>query len=144
VKDLVDAARAAMEHAHAPYSRFRVGAAIRTRSGRIYFGCNVENAAFGLAICAERGAVSAAVAAGERDFLELAIVSSSGLPTPPCGACRQVLAEFAEDLPIVLAGDRDTVRTTLARLLPAAFRAGNLAGDSVPDYSGVRSRRKRS
>lgn len=137
MRDLVEAAREAMRAAHAPYSRFRVGAALRAKSGRVYVGCNVENAAFGLAFCAERGAVAAAVVAGDREFAEIAIVSSSGLPTPPCGACRQVLAEFASDLGVVLAGDKETVRTTLARLLPAAFGAGNLAGESVPDYSGL-------
>ncbi|MBI2899450.1 MAG: cytidine deaminase [Planctomycetes bacterium] len=139
MSDLVAAAREVMARAHAPYSGFRVGAALRTRSGRVFTGCNVENAAFGLTFCAERGAVAAAVAAGEREFVEIAIVSSGGEPTSPCGACRQVLAEFAEDLAIVLAGDRETVRTSLRELLPSAFRAGNLAARRVGDYSEGRS-----
>src|ERR1700760_1380000 len=96
--DLVTAARAARERAYAPYSRFQVGAALRTRSGRVFCGCNVENLSFGLTVCAERAAVFAAVAAGEADFEAIAVVADSVQPVTPCGACRQVLVEFSSDL----------------------------------------------
>jgi cytidine deaminase len=102
-EDLIAAAKAAMERAYAPYSGFKVGAALRTASGRIFTGCNVENASFGATICAERTAVVKAVSEGEKEFDAIAIVSSSGEVTPPCGICRQVLAEFAEDIPVIMA-----------------------------------------
>ena len=86
--------------AYAPYSHFAVGAALETRSGRVFTGCNVENLSFGLTICAERNAVFAAVAAGEQDFTQIIIVADSQDPVTPCGACRQVLAEFAEDMDV--------------------------------------------
>jgi cytidine deaminase len=121
---LVGEARRALRRAHAPYSRFRVGAALLGQSGRVYVGVNVENASYGLTICAERAAVARAVADGERRFARLAIASSSGRPTVPCGACRQVLAEFAPNLPIVLAARGGARRTSLARLFPKPFRRG--------------------
>jgi cytidine deaminase len=120
---LVQAAAAARERAHAPYSRFLVGAALRTRSGRVYTGCNVENASYGLSVCAERVAAAKAVSEGDREFVALAVVTSSDPPSPPCGACRQFLAEFAADLEIVLANlDGGRQNTRLAALLPRAFR----------------------
>jgi cytidine deaminase len=120
---LVQAAAAARERAHAPYSRFLVGAALRTRSGRVYTGCNVENASYGLSVCAERVAAAKAVSEGDREFVALAVVTSSHPPSPPCGACRQFLAEFATDLEIVLANlDGGRQNTRLAALLPRAFR----------------------
>lgn len=116
------------ERAHAPYSRFAVGAALLTREGKIFCGCNVENLSFGLTICAERAAVFSAVAAGETDFVAIAIVSDSKEPITPCGACRQVLAEFASDLEVRSATVDGTVfRSTLAELLPRP-RAGILEG----------------
>jgi cytidine deaminase len=119
---LVAEARRAMEHAHAPYSRFPVGAALLVDSGRVYRGANVENASLGLSICAERSAVFAAIAAGERGFRALAIATDTERPTPPCGACRQVLREFVDDLPIYLAGrDGPAVVRRLRDLLPEAF-----------------------
>lgn len=119
---LIDAACQARTAAYAPYSHFLVGAALLTESGAIIVGCNVENASYGLTMCAERVALGAAVAAGQRRFTALAVASSVGCP--PCGACRQVLAEFATDLPILLVavetGHRVT-RTSLAKLFPARF-----------------------
>src|SRR5262245_66511755 len=100
---LVGEARRVLANAHAPYSRFPVGAALLAESGRVYLAVNVENASYGLSLCAERSAVFAAVAAGERRFQALAVVTDTAEPTPPCGACRQVLREFVNDLPIYLA-----------------------------------------
>jgi cytidine deaminase len=120
-ESLVAQARAVREKAYAPYSHFAVGAALRTRSGRVYCGCNVENLSFGLTICAERAAVFAAVAAGEKEFEAIAVVADSVQPVTPCGACRQVLAEFSGDLQICsenLQGER--YETTIGELLPRA------------------------
>ena len=120
--ELMRAARDAQQQAYCPYSDFPVGAAIRTASGRIFQGCNVENASFGLTNCAERVAVGAAVAAGEREFTAIAVVSRGGVS--PCGACRQVLAEFSPKLPIVMIDSRDESsmhETTLDVLLPGRF-----------------------
>src|SRR5580698_7548598 len=118
---LVSAARAVREKAYAPYSRFPVGAALLTRSGRVFCGCNVENLSFGLTVCAERAAVFAAVAAGETKFDALAVVADSIQPVTPCGACRQVLAEFSSDLKICSVNLQDQrYETTIAELLPRA------------------------
>ncbi len=118
--DLIAAARDARARAYAPYSRYLVGAALRTADGRVFTGANVENASYGLTVCAERVAVQAAVAAGVRDLLELAVATEDG--AAPCGACRQVLGEFARDLPIHLAAkDGPPVTVRLAELLPRAF-----------------------
>jgi cytidine deaminase len=119
---VIEAALAARERAYARYSRFAVGAALVAADGLIYTGCNVENASFGLTICAERAAVFAAVAAGQQQFDLLAIASDGGVP--PCGACRQVLFEFAPQLPILLIdAQRPGVvhEANLRDLLPAAF-----------------------
>jgi cytidine deaminase len=118
---LVQQATEVRERAHAPYSRYRVGAAIATKSGKVFTGCNVENASFGATICAERGAIMQMVAAGERDPVACAVVTSDG--GSPCGICRQVLSEFARDMPIALASAEDeTGRVVrLADLLPLAF-----------------------
>jgi cytidine deaminase len=120
--ELVRAARAVMRRSYSPYSKFRVGAALLTRGG-IFVGTNVENSSFGMTICAERAAVTAAVAAGQRRFVRLALATSARKFVYPCGACRQVLAEFAPDLEIVLAGP-SLRRTRLSRLLPKTFRLG--------------------
>jgi cytidine deaminase len=115
-------AREARERAYAPYSRFAVGAALLGKSGRIFTGCNVENLSFGLTSCAERNAIFAAVAAGEREFEAIAILAESRQPVTPCGACRQVLAEFAADLPICSSTlEGATFETTLVELLPRAL-----------------------
>jgi cytidine deaminase len=118
---LVDAARAAQEHAHCPYSRYRVGAALETGDGRVFVGSNVENASYGLTICAERAAVVSAVSAGARNFRRIVIASDSEPPAPPCGACRQVLAEFGSELEVESVGPLQTRRWTLRELLPDAF-----------------------
>ena len=120
---LIAEARRVLAHAHAPYSRFPVGAALLAESGKVYAATNVENASFGLSVCAERSAVFQAVAAGERRFSALAVVTDTPEPTPPCGACRQVLREFVEDLPVALAGRPGTKVQThrLSDLLPQAF-----------------------
>jgi cytidine deaminase len=118
---LIEAATRARGEAYAPYSKFAVGAALLTKGGRIVTGCNVENLSFGLTICAERAAVFAAVAMGEREFEAIAVVADSKTPVTPCGACRQVLAEFAGDLPICSANlEGERFESTLRELLPRA------------------------
>jgi cytidine deaminase len=118
---LVTAARAAQARAYAPYSNFRVGAALESESGDVYVGCNVENASYGLTICAERAAVCAAVAAGARRLCRVVVVSDSDPPAAPCGACRQVLSEFGKDFRVDAVGPKRSVSWTIAELLPAAF-----------------------
>lgn len=120
--ELVAAAQRVRENAYAPYSQFRVGAALLGKSGRIYTGCNVENSSYGLTVCAERNAVFSAVAAGETEFVAL-IVAAKDASVYPCGACRQVLAEFCDDLPILIVGENgERAETNLRELLPHAFR----------------------
>lgn len=116
---LTESALEARRKAYAPYSNFAVGAALRTKSGRVFCGCNVENLSFGLTICAERAAVFAAVAAGEREFEAIAIVADSIQPVTPCGACRQVLAEFAPGLPVRCTNLQGVhFESSIAELLP--------------------------
>ncbi len=129
--ELERAALAVQARAHAPYSRYHVGAALQTASGAVFAGCNVENASYGLAICAERSAVVQMVAAGERDPVAIVVVTPGPVLGTPCGACRQTLAEFALDLPVRLMvnGDAVPARTTsLEALLPDAFREASLRG----------------
>jgi len=120
--DLVAAARKAREFAHAGYSKFKVGAALETAGGAVITGCNIENATYGLTICAERVAMFKALSEGHRQFRRIAIVADTDRPTPPCGACRQILWEFAGDVPVVSVtegGSRKLYR--MADLLPEPF-----------------------
>ncbi|MBS4030194.1 MAG: cytidine deaminase [Clostridiales bacterium] len=122
VRKLIESARAARESAYAPYSRFSVGAALMADDGDVYQGSNVENLSFGLTVCAERVALFSAVAAGKRDFTGLALVTDTPEPVTPCGACRQVLHEFAPDLWVVSANLRGQHKLfTLRELLPYSF-----------------------
>jgi cytidine deaminase len=124
---LVEAARAVQQRAYAPYSQFRVGCALEADDGRMFVGCNVENASYGLTICAERAAVCAAVAAGARRLRRAVVVTDADPPAAPCGACRQVLSEFGRDLRITGVGSRGEVGWTMAELLPSAFGPEQLA-----------------
>ncbi len=119
--ELLSAARDARERAYAPYSNFRVGAALDAGDGNVFFGSNVENASYGLSICAERGAVVAAIAAGFRRFDAIAVAGPQGELTSPCGACRQFLAEFNPSMTVVYTDRDGPVATTLAELLPHSF-----------------------
>jgi cytidine deaminase len=119
---LVEAAKAARENAHAPYSNFRVGAALRAKSGRVYTGCNVENATYGLTVCAERVAIFKAISEGERGFDAVAVVTDTDGLTPPCGACRQLLWEFCGDAEVILANLKGKTETTrMSALFPRPF-----------------------
>jgi cytidine deaminase len=124
---LIEAAREAQSNAYAPYSSFRVGAGLEAVEGAVYTGCNVESAAYGLSICAERAAVAFAVARGARQFRRIVVVSDSEPPASPCGACRQVLAEFGLDLEVHAVGPRSRQTWRLADLLPHAFTRDRLA-----------------
>lgn len=122
VDELGRAARAVQQHAYAKASNFRVGAAVLADDGRVFVGCNVENASYGLTICAERAAVCAAVAAGVRALRAVAVVTDLVEPARPCGACRQVLAEFGPAMTVILLGLGDrSLATSLDRLLPEPF-----------------------
>lgn len=123
IRRLIRAAEQAKAGAYVPYSRFRVGAALLCRDGSVYTGCNIENASYSVTNCAERTALFKAVSEGHREFLAIAIVSDSAGPTPPCGACRQALAEFCgSDFTILMCSSSLNYRqTTLGDLLPFAF-----------------------
>jgi cytidine deaminase len=124
---LVAAAAIARSHAFAPYSGFRVGAALESENGTIILGCNVESASYGLTMCAERTAIFKGVSEGFRCFRRVAVVTDAATPTPPCGACRQLLWEFAPDAEVILANLSGKVaRYTVRELLPAAFDASQL------------------
>lgn len=119
---LVEAARAARERAIAPYSGFRVGAALATADGRVFTGCNVENASYGLTVCAERVALLKALSEGARDFAAIVVIADTETPTPPCGPCRQLLWEYCGDIPVALANlQAVTAHHTSKELLPFPF-----------------------
>ena len=124
IDDLIAAARDVREHARADFSHFKVGAAIETADGTIVTGCNFENATYGLTMCAERVAIFKALSEGHREFRRMVVVAPPDAPTPPCGACRQVLWEFAGDLEIILANLKgETGRHRIGELLPQPFDA---------------------
>jgi cytidine deaminase len=124
---LLAAALSAREHAHAPFSHFRVGAALEDSEGRIHTGCNVENATFGLTVCAERVAVFKAISEGVRTFRRIAIAADTEALTPPCGACRQILWEFCGDVELILVNPRGKTETySLKELFPKPFDVSNL------------------
>ena len=118
---LLKAAQAVLEQAYAPYSQIRVGAAVLAGTGQIYAGCNIENSSYSLTVCAERNAIFHALDHGEKHFLALAVVTDSEQVTSPCGACRQVLAEFSPQLPVVFVNPQETRSFNVAELLPQAF-----------------------
>ena len=121
---LIAAARRARRYAHAAFSGFKVGAALETSDGTIITGCNVENATYGLTICAERVAMFKAISEGHRRFRRVVVVADTSAPTPPCGACRQILWEFGGDLEVIMANlRRETGRYALSALLPLPFDA---------------------
>ena len=124
---LVNLAKQARENAQAAYSNFRVGAALRASSGRMFGGCNVENATYGLTVCAERVAIFKAISEGERGFDAMAVVADTDSLTPPCGACRQLIWEFCGDVPVILANLRGKVEVARMRdLFPRPFDASSL------------------
>ena len=124
IANLIAAARTAREHACADFSRFKVGAALETADGVIVSGCNIENATYGLTVCAERVALWKALSEGHRKFRRIVVVAPPEAPTPPCGACRQLLWEFAGDIEVVLANlEGETGRHQMAELLPQPFDA---------------------
>jgi cytidine deaminase len=123
--ELIASAAAARERAYAPYSKFKVGAALKGKSGRVYAGCNVENAVNGSSICAERTAIFKAVSEGEREFEAIAVVTENG--ASPCGGCRQVMMEFAPDMAVIIADTQGRARfTTVRDLLPDGFTPEHL------------------
>ena len=128
IEEVLALARQAQSRAYAPYSGFQVGAVLETPEGALYAGCNVECGSFGLTLCAERGALVSAVAAGERIFSRLVLVTDAKEAVPPCGACREVLAEFCQDLPIISVAGGDRKEWTLDRLLPRPFQLDSSRG----------------
>ncbi len=118
---LIKKAKQVSEKAYAPYSGFKVGAALLTKSGKVFTGCNVENSSYGLSNCAERTAVFKAISEGKMDFSELVIYVDSDILFTPCGACRQILSEFSSDLKITIISNKDRLETTITELLPYKF-----------------------
>lgn len=128
MEELIKAARAARENAYVPYSKFKVGAAVLSKSGKVYVGCNVENASYGLTNCAERTAIFTAVSAGETDLAALAVVADTIGPTAPCGSCRQVMAEFGITKIILCNIKGESRVVSLDDLLPYSFTKNDLTG----------------
>jgi cytidine deaminase len=122
LSELLDIARNAAELAYAPYSGYKVGSAVLCKDGSIYSGCNIENASYSLTICAERTAIFKAISEGNQEFEAIAIYVDSDVAFPPCGACRQVISEFAPSIPVVYANREETVESSMDLLLPGAFK----------------------
>ncbi len=132
IKELVEKALAVKNRAYAPYSKFHVGAALLADNGHIYAGCNVENASFGLTSCAERNAIFQAIADGVANFKALAVVSDADDYCVPCGACRQVIVEFAKDIPVIMANRQGAYKlSSIEELLPGAFSGESVIGRKV-------------
>lgn len=131
-RQLLREAAKVQKRAYAPYSRFKVGAAVRSRDGKIFYGCNLDNAAFPATICAEQAAIAKAISEGKRDLVELALVTSYGEPVAPCGVCRQVMAEFMKpDAKVNMASAKDldeVLSTTFGKLVPFSFSGEKLPG----------------
>jgi len=126
-KELIEEATKAREKAYAPYSNFKVGSAVLTKSGKVFTGANIENASYGASVCAERVALFKAISEGETEIVEIAVVTSAEEPTMPCGICRQVLKEFSKNLKIYAANlEGKVIETTIDRLLPMAFTREDL------------------
>ncbi|MCL6615702.1 MAG: cytidine deaminase [Anoxybacillus ayderensis] len=127
-QQLIEAAKQARERAYVPYSKFKVGAALLTKDGKVYGGCNIENASYGLCNCAERTALFKAYSEGDHEYAMLAVVADTERPVPPCGACRQVIVELCDpNMPVILANMKgDTQETTVKELLPGAFSKEDL------------------
>ncbi len=135
-EQLIETAKQARLQSVAPFSNFLVGAAVRTESGKVYIGCNIESASYGLTVCAERVAIWKALSEGEREFTELAVVADTSTLTPPCGTCRQIIWEFCKNAKIVLANLRgDTQQCSIKELLPRAFDARFLSGAKESNVS---------
>ena len=127
--NLINEATLARQRAYPPYSRFNVGAALLTASGRIFHGCNIENAAYPVCLCAERSACAAAWSAGEHEFVALAVIADTDAPVSPCGMCRQFMFELAPDMPVMLANLRGNTHLTSPRaLLPSGFTPSDVLG----------------
>jgi cytidine deaminase len=120
-KELFEIAKNVSKKAYAPYSNYKVGAAIRTKNGKIFSGCNVENSSYGLTNCAERTAIFKAVSEGEKEFEEILIYSNSGKMPFPCGACRQVISEFGDEIKITISSNEKIVESSIKKLLPSKF-----------------------
>jgi cytidine deaminase len=143
-RELIEKAKRARLKAYAPYSNSKVGAALLTASGKVYTGANVENVSYGLTVCAERAAVQKAVNQGDKNFLKIAVVSDRNPPITPCGACRQVLSEFAGNVKIICADLQGKVKTyTLKQLLPQAYkrRSTDKAVNGLNGLNGSENRR---
>jgi cytidine deaminase len=119
--DLLDRAKESSKKAYSPYSGFKVGSAVLCKDGTIYTGCNIENASYSLTLCAERTAIFKAISEGKSDFAAIAIYVDSDRAFPPCGACRQVISEFAPKIPVIYANQIETIESNMEELLPGAF-----------------------
>lgn len=125
-KHLIEMARKAKENAYSPYSKFKVGAALLTKNGKVYTGCNIENSSFGLSICAERVAIFKAISEGEKDFEKIVIVADTDESIRPCGACRQVMSEFGDFEVVMVTKTNKVAKSSVRKLLPFSFNGSFL------------------